>query len=285
MMKRIFCFATCTIAVEGLPDGVPDGDFLTPFRSKSTPDVTLCVTTQPLPLPYDIRELEPDHRVVLDGKTWQASFFTNSTQTVWFSPEDWKGNKIIAYAAPCVLNDSKFSANQLLAVTGFSSALLYRNCLTLHCSYILYRERAILFAAPSGTGKSTQAALWEKHRGAEIINGDRALLFQRDGQWFAGGVSVCGSSNICKNKTVPLLAVVLLEQGAENRVLPCTSGEKFRALLGGSAYHRWSREELEQVSALCLRAANGVPVLRLRCLPDKGAVDTLERTLENIYEL
>ncbi len=284
-MERTFQFAACTIVVEGLPERIPDGKFLAPFRSESTPDVTLCVTTQPLPLPYDIRELEPNHRAVLNGKTWLASIFTNSTQTVWFPPEDWRGDKITAHVAPCVLDDPKFTANQLLAVTGFSSALLYRGCLTLHCSYIIYQGRAVLFAAPSGTGKSTQAALWEKHRGAEIINGDRALLFQRDGQWFAGGGSVCGSSNICKNKTAPLLAVVLLEQGEENQLLPCAAGEKFRAFLGGSAYHRWSREELEQVSTLCLRAAEGVPVLRLRCRPDEGAVNTLERALENIYEL
>ncbi len=262
-----------------------DGDFLTPFRTDASPDVILCVTTQPLPLPYDIRELEPSHRAELDGKTWLATIFTNSTQTIWFSPEDWKGDKMVAYAAPCVLDDHKFTANQLLAVTGFPSALLYRSCLTFHCSYILYLDRAILFAAPSGTGKSTQAALWEKYRGAEIINGDRALLFRQNGQWFAGGISVCGSSNICKNKTAPLVAVVLLEQGAENQVLPCTAGEKFRALLGGSAYHRWSREELEQVSTLCLKAAESVPMLRLRCCPDEDAVDTLERALEEIYEL
>ncbi len=159
---------------------MPDGDFLTPFRSDDIPDVTLTVTTRPLPLPYDIRELEPNHRVVLDGKTWLATIFTNSTQTIWYPPEDWKGNKMIAHAAPCVLDDSKFTANQLLAVTGFSSALLYRDCLTFHCSYILHQNRAILFAAPSGTGKSTQAALWEKYRGAEIIIGDRGLLFRRN---------------------------------------------------------------------------------------------------------
>lgn len=41
----------------------------------------------------------------------------------------------------------------------------------LHSSYIVYQEQAILFSAPSGTGKSTQADLWKKYRDIEIING------------------------------------------------------------------------------------------------------------------
>ena len=67
----------------------------------------------------------------------------------------------------------------------------------LHASYILYRGEAILFSAPSGTGKSTQAAFWKEHRGAEIINGDRVLVIKRDGVFYACGVYVSGTSGIC----------------------------------------------------------------------------------------
>lgn len=280
VMNRIFDFSCCKVAVEGLPDYVADGDDLLPFCSSGEPDVTLHVTTQPVPLPGDVRKLGADRRVVWNGKTYLASIFTNSIQTIWFAPQDWNSDKITAFTAPCVLNDAKFTTNQLLAVTGFTSALLYRGCLTLHSSYILYQNRAILFAAPSGTGKSTQAALWERHRGAEVINGDRALLFQKDGRWFAGGISFCGTSNICRNQTAPLSAVVLLEQWRDNQILPCSAGERFRALLAGSVYHRWSTAELEKVSELCQRAAESAPVLRLRCRPDEDAVRTLEEALE-----
>ena len=42
---------------------------------------------------------------------------------------------------------------------------------------IAFQNKAILFSAPSGTGKSTQADLWQKYvRGVEIINGDRAII-------------------------------------------------------------------------------------------------------------
>ena len=66
--------------------------------------------------------------------------------------------------------------------------------LILHCAYINHRGKGILFSAPSGVGKSTQAALWEKYRGSEIVNGDRTLLRKKEGKWLACAWPVCGSS-------------------------------------------------------------------------------------------
>ena len=51
----------------------------------------------------------------------------------------------------------------------------------LHCAYITHEGKAILFSAPSETGKTTQGNLWEKYRGAKTVNGDRALLQKVDG--------------------------------------------------------------------------------------------------------
>lgn len=286
-MRRCFSFGLQSFAVSGLPDAVPTGEYLEPFITpvSARVDVEIRLTPRRTAIPPDAEDDQERYYFSVQGRQYLSVRYTRIRDAAVFAPGDWKNEEIEIEWNPETQQAPSFTMNQLLAITGIHSPLLYRNCLTLHCSYILHRGRAILFAAPSGTGKSTQAALWEKYRGAEIINGDRALLFRRGGQWFAGGISVCGSSNICKNKTAPLLAVVLLEQGAENRVLPCTAGEKFRALLGGSAYHRWSREELELVSDLCLQAAEGVPMLRLHCRPDGDAVDTLERALEGIYEL
>ena len=41
-----------------------------------------------------------------------------------------------------------------------SRILLHQGGLILHASYIIWNDRGILFTAPSGTGKSTQAGLW-----------------------------------------------------------------------------------------------------------------------------
>ena len=78
----------------------------------------------------------------------------------------------------------------------------------LHSSFIYTEKGAVLFSAPSGVGKSTQAELWRKYKGAEIINGDRAGIFQRDGIWMAGGVPWAGTSGIMKNRIEPIAPII-----------------------------------------------------------------------------
>lgn len=67
--------------------------------------------------------------------------------------------------------------------------MLQKDSFILHSAYIRHRGRAILFSAPSGTGKSTQASLWAQYAGAEIINGDRALLQKVQDCWMARGLA------------------------------------------------------------------------------------------------
>ena len=39
--------------------------------------------------------------------------------------------------------------------------LVKKNSMILHCAYVEYQGEAILFSAPSETGKTTQANLWK----------------------------------------------------------------------------------------------------------------------------
>ena len=58
--------------------------------------------------------------------------------------------------------------------------LFYRfGGLFLHSSHVSVGGRALLFSAPSGTGKSTQADLWEKTAGGVDLSIRSFLLFQR----------------------------------------------------------------------------------------------------------
>lgn len=190
------------------------------------------------------------------------------------------GNVVNCFISPKMIDEIPLCAARFFSTAGLHSKLLQFDAVILHASYIDYDGQAILFMGPSGMGKSTQAALWQQFAGAEIINGDRVLLRQQDGVWYAFGYPCCGSSAICVNRTLPLRAIVVLQQGPKNRVDEVSVGQRVRALLAGAEVYRWSTEEIDRALSICTAIANDVPTIRLTCLPNHDAVESLRRYLE-----
>lgn len=151
--------------------------------------------------------------------------------------------------------------------------------LVLHCSYVRCQGEAILFSAPSETGKTTQANLWKQYRGSEIINGDRALLQEVNGRWMAGGWPVCGSSEECRREQTPVRAIVMLSQGKENTVSPLRPALAFSQLYGQITVNRWNREANRKAMDLLERLLASVPVYHLNCTISEEAVQCLESAL------
>ncbi|MDY3360294.1 MAG: hypothetical protein SOY04_07825 [Clostridium celatum] len=169
----------------------------------------------------------------------------------------------------------------LISRLNIQGILLSKEVMILHSSFIIHNNESILFTAPSGTGKSTQASLWEKYKGAEIINGDRSAIGTRNGEYFAYGLPFCGSSNICKNKEAPLKAIVVLKQAKENSVRRLSKIEAFKILLGQVAINRWNKKDMELAMTLIEELIEKVPVVMLSCRPDKEATDVLNDYLNN----
>ena len=150
----------------------------------------------------------------------------------------------------------------------------------LHSSFIAAEGKAILFTAPSGTGKSTQAALWEQYRSAEVINGDRSAVRVTDSGIVACGIPFAGSSNICKNKTLPLAAIVYLKQAPENRIRRLRGAESFCRIWEGCSVNTWDKADVAAVSDTVQQVIGAVPVFELACTPDERAVLALEEALK-----
>ena len=149
-----------------------------------------------------------------------------------------------------------------------------------HSSYIKYKGKAILFTAPSGTGKSTQAELWRKLRGAEILNGDRSAIQVMDDVVYAAGVPFSGSSQICVNCTLPLAAIVYLGQAPQTTIHRLRGYEAFARIWEGCSVNTWDEADLSRASEVVKHAAATVPVFYLPCTPDESAVIALEGALE-----
>lgn len=148
-----------------------------------------------------------------------------------------------------------------------------------HSSFIAWNGNGILFTAPSGTGKSTQADLWRNLRGAEILNGDRSAIRFVNGKAIAEGVPFSGSSQICVNRSLPLAAVVYLSQAPETSIRKLRGYEAFFRIWEGCSVNTWDAEDIRLVSETVRKVAATVPVYHLACTPDETAVIALERLL------
>ena len=160
--------------------------------------------------------------------------------------------------------------------------LIARDSLILHCAYMVYQGEAILFSAPSETGKTTQVNLWEKYRGSRTVNGDRALLGKRNGRWTAQGWPVCGTSEVCHNEEFPIRAVVMLSQAKENQAQQLPPGRAFPLLYSQITVNKWNMKDHLHAIDLIQELAEGVPVLHLGCTISEEAVECLEKALKKL---
>lgn len=162
---------------------------------------------------------------------------------------------------------------------GLEELLIRHDRLILHAAYVDTPMGAVLFSGPSGIGKSTQADLWVRYAGAELINGDRTILSRETDSWIAHGSPYAGSSRCFVDRSRPVRAVVMLEQGESCRLRRLGTGEAFRKLYAGTTVNSWDSRAVERTSALLADLAAGTEVLHLTCTPDRSAVELLEKHL------
>ena len=227
-----------------------------------------------------------------EGGSWQVNqyykrregcreiYFCLTRETVPYAKVTWRGRCLEglyrADAESCV----NYSHN-LIDLLSLETLLLERGGLILHASFIRWQGKGIVFSAPSGGGKSTQADLWERHAGAQILNGDRTGLRFSEGSWRAFGLPYAGSSGIYLNESAPLTALVILSKSEENRIREIGRAQAFHALFPETLIHRWDREDTEKAVDLLSAMLADTPVYHLECLPDEGAVRLL---MEKINE-
>ena len=102
----------------------------------------------------------------------------------------------------------------------FALVLYKRKGIILHASAIDYKDRAILFTAPSGTGKSTQTALWcDNVKDVFVINDDTPALRIIDGIVYVYGTPWSGTSAINKNCRVQYAATVNIIRAKVNSII------------------------------------------------------------------
>jgi len=156
--------------------------------------------------------------------------------------------------------------------------LLKKDAFVLHAAYIATPSGAILFTAPSGGGKTTQANLWIHHLGARMINGDKAAISRKDGTWYAHGLPVSGSSEYFLNESMPIRAIVILEKWPENQIFPLGSAG-FPRIFSQVIQNTWDIGYTEKIMDLVADAVSTIPIYLYRCTKESDAAVYLHHYL------
>ena len=166
-----------------------------------------------------------------------------------------------------------------LMIVGFYSYVSLHDALLMHASAVCVNDKAVVFTAASGTGKTTQAELWQKYRNATIINGDKVFLTKVSDKIVAWGSPWKGSSPYAENIGAEAAAIVVLEQAAENSIRKLSGMETLEKLLPHVFFPNWDPRCEKAVFDLLSTLLERVDVYLLRCRPDEDAVALTEKTV------
>ncbi|MBQ2725191.1 MAG: hypothetical protein IJF78_05760 [Clostridia bacterium] len=156
--------------------------------------------------------------------------------------------------------------------------LIRRNAFLLHSSVVSLHGKTVLFAGSACAGKSTQASLWQKHLGAEILNGDRCVVMNRNGVFYGGGSPWCGTSGIHRPEQFPIAGILLPCKCTENRLTSLGSAA-VPLLLSQTLVNSWDTGFMQTLLQLYHDMLAEIPVYRLDCRPDSDAAFMAYRTL------
>ena len=151
------------------------------------------------------------------------------------------------------------------------AGMTMRDGMPLHAALVEKDGYGVVFLGPSGMGKSTQAKLWVEHQGADFIIGDRPGLRRIDGQWIGFGMPWDGKDGIRQQKSVPIRALISLEQAPENSIRRLSKQEAMIVLLNQVMMPMWDDAAMELLTPLMGQLATEIPFYHLKNLPNKEA--------------
>lgn len=165
-------------------------------------------------------------------------------------------------------------AFQLLGAM-FRTRILFHEGIVIHASSIEWEGKGILFSAPSGTGKSTQARNWVKYMGEKvrILNDDSPAVRIISGQPYIFGTPWSGSSDKFLNTCARLYAIVMLEQSGENSIHALSPEETIVRLMPRCFLPYFDRSLMDMAVNVLENIIKRTPVYLLKCRPDREAVE------------
>ena len=142
----------------------------------------------------------------------------------------------------------------------------------MHGAVVAVGDKAWLFTAPSGTGKTTHINLWLKNiQGSYVVNGDKPLIHIGD-ECTVYGTPWAGKEGMNRNMGVKLCGIVCLNRGKDKRIEKVSLSQLLPVLIQQS-YRPKEKAGLEKTLVLLSRLGRKIPMYQLYCnMNDEAAL-------------
>ena len=171
------------------------------------------------------------------------------------------------------LNCSDAFLESLAFYRKFATSAAVYECVLFHSSALSVDGDAYLFAAPSGTGKSTHARLYREFFGSRVtmINDDKPLIRKVNGAFRVYGTPWNGKHGLSNNLSAPIKGICFLKQGEVNAIRRLNVQEALMASFN-QVYRPDDVESLRSVLSLVQTMIMQIPVYELTCTISHDAV-------------
>ena len=163
-----------------------------------------------------------------------------------------------------------FYNNYLMMLYSFSS--MNKKTLVFHASVVARENKAYLFLAKSGTGKSTHSTLWLKHvPGCQLVNDDNPVVGIRDNKVYVYGSPWSGKTDCYRNMRVEVGGFARINHAPDNHLDRQSPVASFALLLPSCSGVKWDKTLYRSMCDTISDIVGRIPVYELHCTPYKEA--------------
>lgn len=150
----------------------------------------------------------------------------------------------------------------------------------LPSSAVLDGGKLVLFAAPQGTGKSTQAEIWARSFNAPKINDGFSLLKVSEGEVVSYATPWSGLKEETAADIHKVKSVMCLKRNTFDKVEPMDKPTGVLSLLSLSATPLWTEDMTSKALDICKEIYGATDVKRFYCTPTPDSAQCAKLSLD-----